>query len=480
MKKRPPIVVILGHIDHGKSTLLDTIQNTKIVDKEAGGITQKASAYEINYKNEKITFIDTPGHSAFFKLREKGAQIADIAILIIAADEGIKPQTIECLDYIKKFNLPFIVAINKIDKPNSNPDKIKQQLSELGVLVEDWGGQIPSVNISAIKNIGIDELLDMILLLAEILELTHDENAKGEGYILEITKDVKKGILVGGIVTNGTVTVGSYLTTATASGKIKFLEDAFGRRINQAYPAMPILINGFDSLPQPGEIFKLVDKENLENLKKELRVKEINFKNQVVFSSQNYNLEINLILKADLWGSIEAIEYLLERLSQEHSLKIKIVKEDIGPITTEDLRLAKQTDSILIAFNLKLTKNIYDDIKNLNLVLVEANVIYEIEDKLKDIIEIRKEKKEYRGELEILGVFNKTPNKKTVGGQVISGKFKLNDRVLIVRNGVIIGKGKIISLERNKIPVNEVKEKEMCGLIINTNTDIVLGDNLIT
>ena len=479
MKKRPPIVVVLGHIDHGKSTLLDTIQNTKIVEKEAGGITQKVSAYEIAYKNEKITFIDTPGHSAFFKLREKGSQIADIAILIIAADEGVKPQTIECLDYIKKFKLPFIVAINKIDKPNANPDKVKQQLSELGVLVEDWGGQIPSVNISATKNIGIDDLLEIILLLGEILELVYDEKADGEGYVLEITKDSKKGILIGGIMTNGLVRVGDYLTTATASAKIKFLEDSFGRRINQAQPSMPILINGFTLIPQAGEIFKVVSKEELENIKNELASKETLFRSKIIFNQKDYSIELNLIIKADNFGSLEAIEYLLTNLIKEQDLKIKIIKEDIGMITAEDLKLAKQTDSLIISFNLKLNKNIYEEIKNLGLILIEANVIYDIEDKIKDLIEVKKEKKIYRGELKVLGIFNKTSTKKTIGGQVVAGRLKINDRVLIVRNGVVVGKGKIISLERNKIPVSEVGEKELCGLVINTNVDILLEDSLI-
>lgn len=480
MKKRPPIIVILGHIDHGKSTLLDTIQNTKIVEKEAGGITQRVSAYEISHKNERITFIDTPGHSAFFKLREKGAQIADIAILIIAADEGVKPQTIECLDYIKKFKLPFIVAINKIDKPNANPEKVKQQLAELGVLVEDWGGQVPAVNISAIKNIGIDDLLDMILLMAEILELKYDENINGEGYILEVTKDSKKGILVGAIVTNGIVKIADYLTTATSSGKIKFLESAFGEKINIAYPSMPILINGFESLPQPGEIFKVVDKNNLEKVKKNLSEQQNILKRQLIFGSKDNKFDLKLIIKADLIGSLEAIEYLLKDLSQKYDLKIKIVKEDIGIITIEDLKLAKQTDSILLAFNLKLPKNIYEEIKNLNLILIEANIIYEIEDKLKDLIELKKEDKLYKGELEVLGVFNKTSTKKTIGGQVISGKLKLNDKILIIRNGVVIGKGKIVSLERNKVQVNEVNEKDLCGLVVNTNFDIKFGDHLIT
>ncbi|GIW65754.1 MAG: hypothetical protein KatS3mg094_273 [Candidatus Parcubacteria bacterium] len=480
MTKRPPIVVILGHIDHGKTTLLDTIQNTKITQQESGGITQRVSAYEIMYKNGRITFIDTPGHSDFFSLREKGAKIADIAILIIAADEGIKPQTIECIDYIKKFNLPFIVAINKIDKPNANPDKIKKQLSELGIIVEEWGGQVPCVNISAIKNLGIDELLDLILLLGDILNLNYDDNKMGEGYILEVTKDSKKGILSLGIITDGIVKSGDYITTATISGKIKFLEDVFFRRINVAKPSMPVFINGFENLPQPGEIFKIINRSEIDKIKKELIEKEISFKKQIYFSSDSEtDTRINLIIKTDLYGSLDAILNILDNLAKENKIEIKIIKGDVGNITSEDLKLAKQTESILIAFNIKLAQNIYEEIKNLNLILIQANVIYEIKDKIKDLIDIKQKEQKSRGELEVLGVFNQLLNKKTIGGKVIYGELRLNDRVLIIRDGIVIGKGKIISLEKNKIKTNEVKKDELCGLIIQTTTSINLGDKLI-
>ncbi|GIW66127.1 MAG: hypothetical protein KatS3mg095_0025 [Candidatus Parcubacteria bacterium] len=484
MKKRSPIVVILGHIDHGKSTLLEAIiQNIRITEKEAGGITQKVNVYEIDYKDEKITFIDTPGHSDFFTLREKGAKIADMAILIIAADEGIKPQTKECLDYIKKFNLPFIVAINKIDKPNANPDKVKKQLSELGILVEEWGGQVPSVNISATKKIGIDDLMDLILLLADILNLNYDENKKGEGYILEATKDNRKGILVLAIVTDGIVNIGDYITTSSSSGKIKFLENIFGKRINTACPSMPIIINGFENLPQAGEIFKIVDKNEINKIKKELYEREIAFKRQIIFDfnsdKPNQTKNLNLVIKTDLIGSLEAIINILERLSKEFKAQIKIIKGDIGEITIEDLRLAKQTDSILIAFNLKLNQSIYEEIKNQDLILIQASVIYEIENKLKDLVETRENKKEHNGELEVLGVFNKLPTKKTIGGRVIYGKIKLNDRVLIIKDGIIVGRGKILSIEKNKIKVNEVNKDDICGLIVRTETDIDLGYKLI-
>jgi len=479
MKKRPPIITILGHIDHGKTTLLDYIQNTKITEKEAGGITQKVSAYEIEYKGEKITFIDTPGHAVFEKLREKGAHVADIAILIVAADEGVKPQTIESINIIKKNNLPFIVAINKIDKPNANPEKVKKELAENGVIVEEWGGDVPSVNISALKGTNVDELLDLILIMAEMLDLKYDENKKGEGYILEATKDPKKGILAGCIVLDGCVKLGDYIITSTSYGKIKFMEDPFGKKLEKVYPSSPVLISGFEELPIAGEIFKIGEKDEIEKIKRELEEIEISFKKAVIIGKEDANLEIRLIIKADLIGSIEGILSLLEKVANERNVRFSIIKKDLGVLTTDDLNLAKDSDSFIISFNLKNPKQIHEEAKNLNIKLIEINVIYELEELIEELIEIQKEKLPEKGRLEVLATFSKTSTKKTIGGKVVSGKISLNDKVLILREEAIIGRGKIISLESNKIPVNEVLEGNLCGLIVNTKTDINVGDYLV-
>ena len=479
MKKRPPIVTILGHIDHGKTTLLDTIQNTKITEKEAGGITQKVSAYEIEYKGEKITFIDTPGHEAFNKLREKGAKVADIAILIVAADEGVKPQTIESIEHIKKTGLPFIVAINKIDKPNANPDKVKKELSELGILVEDWGGNVPCVNISALKGINIDELLDMILILAELLELKYDESKKGEGYILESMKDQKRGILAGCIVLDGTLKVGDYIITSSSYGKIKFIETPFGKKLEKAVPSMPVLIGSFEELPLAGEIFRTGEKDEVEKIKRELEEIELAFSKPVLIGNENADFEIPLIIKADLIGSIEGILNLLEKISLQKNVKFKVIKKDIGVVTIDNLNLAKESKALIISFNLKNPKTIHEEAKNLGVKLLEINVIYELEELMEDIIEIQRKESQEKGKLEVLATFSKTSNKKTIGGKVISGRIALNDRVLILREEAIIGRGKIISLESNKIPTKEVLEGNLCGLIVQTKTDINVNDILI-
>lgn len=477
MTKRPPIVTIFGHIDHGKTTLLDTIQKTKIAEKEAGAITQKVSAYEIEYKGEKITFIDTPGHEAFEKLREKGAKVADIGILIVAADEGVKQQTVESIEIIRKNNLPFIIAINKIDKPNANPEKVKKELSELGVIVEDWGGDIPSVNISALKGTNVDELLDLILLLAGLLDLKYDENKKGEGYILETTKDPKKGILAGCIVLDGRLKVGDYIVTSSSYGKIRFIEDSFEKKIYEAIPSMPILIGGFESLPLAGEIFKICTKDEIEKIKNELKDFELTLKKSIVLGEESSNLEILLIIKADLIGSIEGLIKVLEKISFEKGVRFKIIKKDIGLVTIDDLNLAKESGAYIISFNLKNPKSIHEEAKNLK--LIEINVIYELEDIIDELIKIQKEQRKEKGKLEVLATYSKTSTKKTIGGKVLNGKISINDKVLILKDEAIIGRGKIISLESNKIPVNEVTEGNLCGLILHTKADINVGNILV-
>jgi translation initiation factor IF-2 len=476
IKKRPPIVTIFGHIDHGKSSLLDAIQKSNIVQKEAGGITQKVSAYEITYNDNKITFIDTPGHEAFAELRKRGAKIADIAILVIAADEGVKPQTIESINYIKNNNLPFIVAINKIDKTNANPDRVKQQLAEIGIFVEEWGGDVPAVNVSATKNIGLNDLLDLIILMGDILNLSYDDESLGEGYILESFKDNKKGIIAGAIVTNGRIKIGDYITTSHISGKIKFLEDAFGRKINEAQPSSPVLIYGFEDLPLPGEVFKITTKKDIEKTKLELN-QEYFYRKEITV--ENSTLNINLVIKVDYWGSLSALENILSQISQIYKVSFKIVKGDVGFITTEDLKLSKQTNSFIINFNLKIPNKIYEEIKNLSLILIDNNIIYDVEEKIIELIDSLKNKSDHKGEIEVLALFNKTASKKTVGGKVILGSVKINDRVIILRDNKIIGKGKVINLKINKNDVNEVNESNLCGLLINTRNDIEVGDKLL-
>jgi translation initiation factor IF-2 len=311
--------------------------------------------------------------------------------------------------------------------------------------------------------------------MAEMLDLKYNENKKGEGYILESSKDPKRGILVGAIIVDGKLSIGEYIVTASSYGKIKFLEDSFGKKLEYAFPSKPVLIGGFESLPEPGENFKIVEKDEIEKIKEELEEKESLYRKRIIIPSQEPTGDINIILRGDHLGSLEALSKIFEKISKEINKNIKIIKADLGPITTDDVKFAKESNAILVAFNVKNQKNIYEEIKNLNLKLVESKIIYEIENILKDLVE-EKEEKVAKGRLEILGIFSKTATKKTVGGKVLEGKLRLNNRVLIKRGEVIIGRGKIISIEKNKNPVEEVIENDLCGLIIETNIDFELND----
>lgn len=475
--KKPPIIVVLGHVDHGKTSLLDYIRKTNVALKEAGGITQKIGAYEIEYKGEKMTFIDTPGHEAFAMLRQRGAKFADIGILVIAADEGVKEQTKESLEYLKIFKIPFIIALNKIDKKDADPEKVLAQLVELEVIPEKWGGEIPTINVSAKTGEGIDDLLETIILLRDIYEMKTKINGLGRGYILEAFKDPKRGILASLIVTEGVVKLGDFLITQSSLAKIKIMEDDLGRKINEAYPSKPILVGNFDVLPSAGEEFKIGQEKDIENIRKELEEKEKTYIRKHIFVKTEEKGDYVLIVRADHLGSLEALENIFLKLSQKLNTNIKIIKQDLGPISLEDVELAKEFGAIILSFNVKNFKNILDHIKNLNIKFIESNVIYELEEKLESLVK-GEEIKELlpKGELEVLATFSKTKTKKTIGGRVVLGRIKLKDKVIILRNGEIMGRGKIISLEKNKILVEEVKENELCGLIIETTKDIEIND----
>jgi len=474
--KKPPIIVILGHIDHGKTTLLDYIRKSNVALKEAGGITQKIGAYEIEFDQEKITFIDTPGHSAFNNLRQRGVKVADIGILVVAADEGVKEQTKESLEYLKSSNLPFIIALTKIDKKEADPQRVISQLVDLDVIPEKWGGQVPLVEVSAKTGEGISDLLETIILLRDIYDFKVETEGPGKGFILESIKDPKRGILASAIVIEGQVNYGDYLITQSSFCKIKIFEDDLGNSIKQALPSKPFLVGNFDNLPLVGEEFEIGSEEKIKEIQKKLKEREETFLKKVIISFEETASAIeetifNLIIKADNFGSLEALTNIFEKIAQEKKINLKIIKADIGPIGFEDIKLAKDFDAFLISFNLKNQKQILDEIKNLNLKFLESNLIYEIEEKFLEFLE-RKEEKIVKGELEVLAVFSQTRNKKTIGGRVNQGKIKLGQRVLIIRENQEIGQGKIISLEKNKVPTEEVNEGELCGLIIETTKDI--------
>jgi translation initiation factor IF-2 len=473
--ERPPIVVVMGHIDHGKSKLLDYIRKSNVVEKEAGGITQHIGAYEVEIKNKKITFLDTPGHEAFTKMRERGARVADIAILVIAADEGIKAQTLEAHETIKAAGIPFIIALNKIDKPNSDPEKIKAQLAEKGILVEGYGGKIPVHNISAKTGEGINELLDIILLLAEIEGFRANPEENASGFVIESHLDSKRGISATLLIQNGTMKKGMFVVAGKTMAPIRIFEDFQGEAIEEATFSSPIKITGFDQLPEVGVEFKTFNtKEEAGNAK---------IIPETTRPVPETNEGIPLVIKTDVAGSLEALEKEILKIKTE-KIKLNILKEAVGDINEDDIKLASSgKDSIVIGFNVKIDNRAKELAERFGVILFLENIIYKISEWLEKEIERResagKVEEEVTGRAKILKAFSQTRTKKVVGGQVVFGKIAEGKKIKIKRGDEEIGSGKILELQHNKMPVKEVKEGDEFGVMIETRDEIIPDDEIV-
>jgi len=480
---RPPIVVVLGHVDHGKTTLLDTIRKSNVAEQESGGITQHIGAYQVEYKDKKITFIDTPGHEAFSAMRARGASVADIAILVVAADEGIKPQTKEAIDIIKNARIPFIVAINKIDKPGADVNKIKSELSEIDVLVESWGGKVPSVEISAKQNKGIDELLEMIILVAEIEDFKLDLDKPPKGVIIESYMDSKRGPTATVLVKEGIFKLGDIIVCGNIIGKIKTMENFIMKTIEKALPSTPIVITGLKGIPQLGDICEIVSDLN------EAENKALNYKKQsiamenVILGELGTNIKVfNAILKVDFFGSAEAIIEALKKINfKENNIAIKFLKIGIGDIDETDIKFAVSGKYSVLGFRVKFPAKLAFIANQSNISVNIYNVIYElVEDirkKLSDLLVIEIVK-HFSGKLKLLAIFKSDMNKSIIGGEVLDGKLKKGLNFDVIRDGQIIGSGIIDNLECNKISVEEVVAGKQCGLLVKTSFKFKEGDIL--
>ena len=485
---RPPIVVVMGHIDHGKTTLLSYIRKTKM-PKEPGEITQSIGAYEIthtpisiNQLNQhksasyKITFIDTPGHEVFSKMRTRGAKVADLGILVVAADEGVKPQTKEAIEILNESKTPFVVAINKIDKTNADIERVKQELMQAGVLLEGFGGNISWQAISAKTGEGINELLDLILLAAEMEGLTYSPEAKARGIIIESKMDSSRGLTAITIVKDGLLRVGDEIATTSAAGKVKILEDFLGERVDQLSPSSPALIIGFETLPQIGEEFFSGKIELVEI--KPLQKEETAISGQLVPSDTQAGQKINLILKADVSGSLEALSGIIKTFPN-----IKIIDESVGDITDGDIKSAQNTKAVIVGFKTRVSKAAENFATAQGIKIITSEIIYELLKNLED--EFRAiEKPAVVGQLKILAVFDKKSGsakggRQVIGGRVLLGTFKSNLSVQIQRQGQVIGEGKIINLQCQKQDVSQVSEEKECGLLFESDTIINIGDLLI-
>ncbi|MDP2703758.1 MAG: GTP-binding protein [bacterium] len=475
MQTRPPIIVILGHVDHGKSTLIDHIRKTNLVAREAGGITQAIGAYEIVRKDKTFTFIDTPGHEAFSLMRKCGAEVADIAILLVAADDGVMPQTKEALDCIKKTNTPFIVAINKIDVAGANVEKTKSDLAQNGVYLEGMGGDISWQGISAKTGEGVEELLDLLALAAEVEELTCDPNANAEGIVLTSMQDARSGIQVGVVIKNGTLKQSNLIKTETAEGKIRFLKNFKGETVRELKPSAPALISGFASLPNPGELFAAGD--DITKLKEKIATKERAKSGEGRNHDSENGKVLRLVLKADETGSLEALKGVVAKIGKEKE-NLRVIETGVGNITENDIKAAVSGKAAVVGFNVKIDKAAKNLAAGQNVLVVTENVIYELEKIIQSYL--KEVLREPTGILEVLAIFGERKGKEQIiGGRVVVGKVVNQSAFEIQRESDKIGEGKIQNLQIKKEDAREVKEGQECGMLVESSILIVVGHKLL-
>ena len=487
--KRPPIVTVMGHVDHGKTTLLDYIRKTDVAAKEYGKITQHIGAYQIEHHGEKITFIDTPGHEAFTALRARGAQVTDIALLVVAANEGVKEQTLEAISHARAANVPIIVAINKIDLPNANPEMVKRQLSEIGLVPEDWGGDTITVNISALKGEGIEELLDAILVKAEEIGLFAPFEGKAKGIILESKIDRGKGPVATAIIQEGKLKVGECIVAGTTFGKVRAMYNEWGEKVFEATPSTPVLIQGFEELPEAGD--KLYAFEDEKEAKKFAEEKKLLKKEQIARGELYRALtdiqekirkgelkELGIIIKADCQGSADALSDVLSKLEYEE-VKTLIVHKGVGIVTESDVLLASAAKGIIIAFNTGIDLKAKEVSKREGVLIKEYKLIYDVIDDVRKLLEglLEPEIKIVKiGEAEIKRIFKISGVGKVAGCVVIKGKIARNSKIKIIRNGDVIFEGEIESLKRFDEHVKEVVEGYDCGIKFKGFDGIKEGD----
>ena len=489
--ERPAVVTIMGHVDHGKTSLLDAMRHANVTATEAGGITQHIGAYQVEIKGKKITFLDTPGHEAFTAMRARGAQVTDIAILVVAADDGVMPQTIEAINHAQAANVPIIVAINKIDKEDANPARIKQSLTEYGLVAEEWGGETICVNVSAKTNVGLEQLLEMILLVAEVGDLKANPNRKAKGTVIEAKLDKGRGPVATVLVQNGTLQIGDFLIAGTTTGRVRAMQDDKGRRQKKALPSMPVEIIGLSDVPHAGDIFQVVEDERLgkqitsertavkreENIQSRGRITLEDLFNRI---KEGEVRDLNIIIKADVQGSIEALKQSLEKLSNEE-VRVNIIHQGVGAISETDVMLADASNAIILGFNVRPDVNARKVAENQQIDIRLYRVIYNAIDDVKAALSglLKPEIREViDGRAEVRAVF-KVPKAGTVAGLYITeGKITRNSQVRLIRDGIVLHEGVIDSLKRFKDDVKEVLSGYECGLGLEKFNDIREGDHI--
>lgn len=484
---RPPVITIMGHVDHGKTTLLDYIRNSNIVDKEAGGITQHIGAYQIDYNGNKLTFIDTPGHAAFTEMRARGASVTDIVIIIVSAEDGVMPQTKEAIDHALAADVPIVVAINKIDKPNATPDRIMTEMAEYNITPEEWGGNVPFVKISAKTGEGIDSLLETILAIAEVAELKANPNRYASGTVIESRIDKNMGGVATILIQNGTLRLGDPIVVGTTNGRVRTLKNDLGRDIVEAGPSTPVEITGLSDNPSAGDKFMAFESEKEARdiaSKRSVQAREQKFVrpalslDELFAQIQSGIKEINVVLKCDVRGSEEAVKNSLEKIDVE-GVKIKVIRSGIGTVTESDIVLAQASNAIIIGFNIAPTAKIKDYARDCNVDLRLYTIIYkvveEMEAAMKGMLDPEYEES-ILGSCEVKQLFKYSKVGTIAGVMVTNGIMKNNSQVRIIRDGVIIYDGKISSIQRGKEQAKEVKKGFECGITIEGYNDIKEGD----
>lgn len=486
--RRPPIVAVMGHVDHGKTTLLDAIRQTDVVAGESGGITQHIGAYRVKKNDQSITFLDTPGHEAFVEMRARGANVTDLIVLVVAADDSVRPQTIEVINRAKFTNTPLIVAINKIDKENANIMKVKQELAENGILTEEWGGKTIAVEVSAKKNMGIDQLLEMILLQAEVEDFKANPNGKVLGTVIESHTLLGKGSVATIIIQNGTLKVGDIIVAGAAHGRIKTLEDEHGKKLKAATPSMPVQISGFSELPEVGDILQTTETpEEAREIALQVQKKNRSHRlaNRPTLQGDSENKTLNLILKADVAGSLEAIKQSFDKLKNDE-VTINILSEGVGEVNETDILQGETSKATVVAFRVKTNPKAINLAKQKKVAIDSYEVIYELlEDVTSAVIKMftpEMEKVSF-GRGTILGIFRTEKGQMIIGGKVNEGEIRKSKPIAIIRkdeegNDYEAGRGEILDLQQSKVATKEVGKGNEFGMKIKSQVKVQEGDTI--
>lgn len=482
LKPRPPVVTVMGHIDHGKSALIERIRHIEMLSHEAGGITQNIGAYQVKIKDKIITFIDTPGHEAFSEMRSHGANITDIVLLVVAANEGVMPQTKEALSHARAANVPIISVITKIDLPNADIEATKRSLGEAGLIPEEWGGAQPTVAVSAKTGQGIDELLELIILVAELTEYKAQSQGPATAVVIESNKEKERGNVATVLVKEGILKVNDYLILENSGGKIRNMEDCLGKKILEAGPSTPVLITGLTNLAPVGAIIKAV--KSAKQAKGQIQTTKTGQINSILKKAQTDTgivFELPLLLKTNVAGLLKAIQFQLEKLATEKS-RVKIVHQAVGEINESDVNLAKATGAVVFGFQVKTSPVVTKLAERLNVSVFQFAIIYELLDQARELLAgVVKPKKVYeeKGKLEALEVFLNYKQEKIIGGKVLEGYLAAGGRVRVLRDEEEIGRGKVVSIKKGNMEATKAEKNDECGLKIAIEPKIRKGDVLV-